>query len=387
MSRLNPKPTVSSGNKRGWESSWPSLDASTEPAISGQTFRMALEAKYLETQRLHHRLHRLVKTLPLPALVYNRKGRIVTFNQKAQSLMTGVDWKKVKWQVNGLWEYLGWPPVPFTHWEWEGGRLSCWDCSLDSQDQSSSLSIRYLQYEAVSLRGDSEHIHRLATIGEQTGRLAHDIRNPLASVEWFATLLGREDPPAQERQELAGHLIHAIRSLDGLVSNLLIFSTPLQEQRQRVNLSALLDDVELLAMYPLRKKRLTIHRHRESNLHEIMGNEQLLKQALLNLLLNAIHASLPDGHIEIHCRRKSPSETGTAVAGRVDGVTLSIRDAGCGMSEEDLKLAFQPFYSNRKGGTGLGLPIVKDIVQVHHGMINIISHKSKGTTVELFLPQ
>ena len=387
MSRVNPKPIVSFGNKRAWESSWPSLDATTEPALSSETLSVSLEARYVETQRLHHRLHRLVKTLPLPALVYNRKGRIVTFNQEAQSLMTRVDWKKAKWQVDDLWEYLGWPPVPFTHWQWEEGRLSCWDCPLDGQDQPGSLNIRYLKHEVVSLRSDSEHIHRLATIGEKTGRLAHDIRNPLASVEWFATLLGRDDHPPLERQELAGHMIQAIRSLDGLVSNLLIFSTPLQEQRQCVNLSALLDDVELLAMYPVRKKRLTIHRHRESNLHEIMGNEQLLKQALLNLLLNAIHASLPDGQIEIHCRRKSQRGAGSGGAAAVDGVILSIRDTGCGMSEEDLKLAFQPFYSNRKGGTGLGLPIVKDIVQVHHGMIDIISHQNKGTTVEMFFPQ
>jgi signal transduction histidine kinase len=310
----------------------------------------------------------------------------VTFNQGAQSLLTGVDWKKAKWFVNEIWEGLGWPPVPFTHWEWEGGRLSCWDCPLGGPDQSSSLSIRYLKHEAGSHTGDPARAHRLATIGEKTGRLAHDIRNPLASIEWFATLLGRDDHPAPERQELADHLIHAIRALDGLVSNLLIFSTPLQEQRQRVNLSALLDDVELLAMYHLRKKRLTIHRHRESALHEMMGNEQLLKQALLNLLLNAIHASQPEGHIEIHCRRKSQSGT-SATATVVDGVILSIRDEGCGMSKEEVKKAFQPFYSKRKGGTGLGLPIVKDIVHLHQGIIEIISHKGKGTTVELFLPQ
>ena len=348
---------------------------------------MILEAKYAETQRLHHRLHRLVKTLPLPALLYNQKGRILTFNQEARTLMTGVDWKKAKWHVHDLWECLGWPLVPFTCWEWEGGRLSCWDCPLDDPDQPSGLSIRYLQHEAVSRKRESERTHRLATIGEKTGRLAHDIRNPLASIEWFATLLGRDEQPALERRELADHLIHAIRSLDGLVSNLLIFSTPLQGQHQSVNLSALLDDVELLAMYPLRKKRLIIHRHRESNLHEMTGNEQLLKQALLNLLLNAIHASMPDGHIEIHCRRQSKSGTGATVAAGVDGIILSIRDEGCGMSEEDLQKAFQPFYSNRKGGTGLGLPIVKDIVHVHQGMIDIISHKGKGTTVELFLPQ
>ena len=387
MRKLNPKPMVSLRNKGDWESSWPSLDAITEPDISRKTLGMALEAKYAETQRLHHFLHRLVKSLPLPALLYNRKGRIVTFNHEAQSLITGIDWKKAKWYVTELWERLGWPLVPFTHWEWEGGRLSCWDCPLGGSDHPASLSIRYLKYEAVSRRDDPEHSHRLATIGEKAGRLAHDIRNPLASIEWFATLLGRADRPISERRDLADHLLHAIRSLDGLVSNLLVFSTPLQRQRQIVNLSALMNDVELLAMYPLRKKRLTIHRHREPNLHEMMGHEQLLKQALLNLLLNAIHASQPDGHIEIHCRRKSQSGTGATVAEGVDGVILSIRDEGCGMSGEELKRAFQPFYSKRKGGTGLGLPIVKDIVQVHQGLIDIISHQGKGTTVELFLPQ
>ena len=71
----------------------------------------------------------------------------------------------------------------------------------------------------------------------------------------------------------------------------------------------------------------------------------------------------------------------------VDGVALSIRDEGCGMSEEDLTRVFQPFYSKRQGGTGLGLPIVKDIMQVHQGVIEMESQTGKGTTVKLFFPQ
>ncbi|MEO8327278.1 MAG: ATP-binding protein, partial [Nitrospirota bacterium] len=235
--------------------------------------------------------------------------------------------------------------------------------------------------------GRTEQIQRLAAIGEQVGRLAHDIRNPLASIEWFATLLGRDRQSGMERRELADQLLQAIRSLDGLVSNLLTSSTPLKRERQCVNLSRLLDDVELLAMYPLRIKRLTIHRQRETSLLEILGHEQLLKQALLNLLLNAIQASPPDGHIEIQCRRTSLPTTGEAVSAGINGVALSIRDEGCGMSKEELSRVFQPFYSKRQGGTGLGLPIVKDIVQVHQGIIEMESQTDKGTTVKLFLPQ
>lgn len=387
MRQLNPKPLIALSSKRNGEVSWPTLDPTTEPTISSETLSLALEAKYAETQRLHHHLHRLVKSLPLPALLYNRKGRIVTANHEAHVLMGGIDWRKTNWQVQDLWTCLEWPPVPFTGWKWKTGLVSCWDCPLGGSDHPSSLTVRYLKYEEEAFSQRPEQIQRLAAIGEQVGRLAHDIRNPLASIEWFATLLGRDCQSGMERRELADQLLQAIRSLDGLVSNLLTSSTPLKQDRQCVSLSRLLDDVELLAMYPLRIKRLTIHRHRESSLLEILGHEPLLKQALLNLLLNAIQASPPDGHIEIQCQRTSLPATGGAVSAGVNGVALSIRDEGCGMSKEELTRVFQPFYSKRQGGTGLGLPIVKDIVHVHQGMIEMESLTGQGTTVKLFLPQ
>ncbi|HBP86111.1 MAG TPA: ATP-binding protein [Nitrospirales bacterium] len=387
MRQFNPKPMIALNSKRNVESSWPTIDRVTESTISSETLSLALEAKYAETQRLHHHLHRLVKSLPLPALLYNRKGRIVTANHEAHVLMGGIDWKKTIWQLQDLWIGLGWPTVPFTDWKWNGGLVSCWDCPLGNSDQPSSLTVRYFKYEGPAHSGKTEHVQRLAAIGEQVGRLAHDIRNPLASIQWFATLLGREQQSSMERRELADQLLQAIRSLDGLVSNLLTSSTPLKGERQYVNLSTLLDDVELLAMYPLRTKRLTIHRQRESSLLEILGHEELLKQALLNLLLNAIQASPTDGHIEIQCRRTSWPGAEEPPSSIVKYVALSIRDEGCGMSEEDLTRVFQPFYSKRKGGTGLGLPIVKDIVQVHQGVIEMESHIAKGTTVKLILPQ
>ncbi len=234
---------------------------------------------------------------------------------------------------------------------------------------------------------DEERHKRLASIGEKVGRLAHDIRNPLSSIEWFATLLGRDHHTQEERQELAEHCIQAVRSLDRLVSNVLIFSAPAPVQREPVNLLALLDDVELLAMYPLRKKGLTIHRHQEGHLFTLCGHESSLKQAFLNLVINAIHASEPDGSIEIHCRNESRLFGEQGKQRLEQGIVLRIRDYGCGMSEEELSHMFRPFYSKRKGGTGLGLSIVKQIVQNHQGLIDITSQKGKGTTVDLFFPQ
>jgi signal transduction histidine kinase len=235
--------------------------------------------------------------------------------------------------------------------------------------------------------GEEEHRQRLAGLGEKIGRLAHDIRNPLSSIEWFATLLGRDHHSQEERRELADHCIQAVRSLDHLVSNILVASAPLNAGRESVCLSALFDDVELLAMYPLRRKRLTIHRLREGQLSTIRGHESLLKQVLLNLLINAIHASEPDSSIEIHCRNESRLVSEHGKQNLEKGIALRIRDYGCGMSKEELSNMFCPFYSTRKGGTGLGLSIVKQILHVHNGLIDITSQLEKGTTVDLFFPQ
>jgi|GEM_PF-1683685 len=234
---------------------------------------------------------------------------------------------------------------------------------------------------------EEEHRQRLVCLGEKVGRLAHDIRNPLTSIEWFATLLARDHHSQEERQELTDHCIQAVRSLDHLVSNILVASVPLSPGRESVCLLSLFDDVELLAMYPLRKKRLTIHRRQEGQVSTIRGHESLLKQVLLNLLINAIHASEPDSPIEIHCKNESRLVGEHGNQNLEQGIALRIQDHGCGMSEEELSNMFRPFYSKRKGGTGLGLSIVKQIVHIHHGLIDITSQQGKGTVVDLFFAQ
>jgi signal transduction histidine kinase len=276
--------------------------------------------------------------------------------------------------------------------EWEIDVPSLNDCSAPpSRNPSLHVSGEYFDADNSGSQllqpREEEHRQRLAGLGEKVGQLAHDIRNPLSSIEWFATLLGRDHHSQAERQELADHCIQAVRSLDHLVSNILVASAPLNAERKSLCLLSLFDDVEFLAMHPLRKKGLTIHRRREGKLSTIRGHESLLKQGLLNLLLNAIHASEPDSPIEVHCRNESRLLGEQGNQSPEEGIALRIRDHGCGMSEEELSNMFRPFYSKRKGGTGLGLSIVKQIVHIHHGLIDITSQQGKGTTVDLFFPQ
>ena len=251
---------------------------------------------------------------------------------------------------------------------------------------SISIDADFADSQLLQTDGD-EHQQRLASLGDHVGRLAHDIRNPLSSIEWFATLLGRAHHTQEEREALADHCIQAVRSLDQLVSNILVASTPLHVDQESLCLRSLCDEVELLAMYPIQKKGLIIHRRGKGKSTTIRGQKSLLKQALLNLLLNAVHASERDSSIEIQSSNETRITGEPGDRSPKNGMALRIRDYGCGMTEDELSHIFQPFYSNRKGGTGLGLSIVKQIVHLHHGVIDITSQQGKGTTVDLFFPQ
>ncbi len=256
------------------------------------------------------------------------------------------------------------------------------------RNPSLSISIDADSSASQPLQADNdEYQQRLVRLGDHVGRLAHDIRNPLSSIEWFATLLRREHHSQKEREELADHCIQAVRSLDQLVSNVLVASSPLQVDQESLCLLSLCNEVELLAMYPIQKKGLIIHRREKGKSTTIRGQKSLLKQALLNLLLNAVHASEPDSSIEIQSSHETRITGESGDCRRKNGMALRIRDYGCGMTEDELSHIFRPFYSNRKGGTGLGLSIVKQIVHLHHGVIDITSQQGKGTTVDLFIPQ
>jgi signal transduction histidine kinase len=384
MNPASPNQLTEKAQKPAWDTLWPET---IEPEVSSRTLHLALEAKYAQNQRLHYQMIRLVKSLPVAALLLTQNSRIVASNQYAQSLMTNIDWTKPRNRADELWGILGWPPVPFTHWEWEEGHLSCWEHPLGIPDQPSSLIIRYLRNDSFLQSADEEHRERLVAIGNMTGRLAHNIRNPLTSIEFFTTLLRRAKQGSQNFLELSQYLLQAIRSMKGLMTNLLMFSHPMPPQLEEVDLSSLLNAVKVLAAHLIKKNNLTIHCHQESGLQTVLADEALLTQALLNILLNAIHASQVGGQIEIKCWRDSIAETGMTTTASAEGLVFSIQDHGCGMSSEEVSKIFHPFYSNRKGGTGLGLAIAKQIVQLHQGMITIKSEQGKGTTVRLFLPQ
>ncbi len=258
-------------------------------------------------------------------------------------------------------------------------RPLAWHVAVDEHDRENSSQLKRQEC-------DKEQQCRLVKLGEKTGQLVHDIRNPLSSIEWFASLLGQDHHSREERQHWSEQCIQAVRCLDQLVSNVLVFSSSLNPQQDSVNVIKILDDVELLLAYPLRKKRVTVHREHVGSLPLMLGYELLLKQALFNLLANAVQASELDGVIDITCAVETRVSQERGCQRTQTGMVIRIQDYGCGMSEEDCSQMFHPFFTRTKGGTGLGLSIVKQVVQLHRGLIDVMSQQERGTIVDLFIP-
>ena len=385
MPQGNPSPSHQPVLPVAWNVAQLPAEPGTASTIRERSLKLAFSTRSSPRSVLVRQMLKLVNAMPVPALLLAEGGKIITVNAKGRALLSRGQATWPWHHESRLWSALGWPAVPFHQWEWNGRLVSAWDYPLEQSLDSQSLTIRYVLEEPAPDHDSQQG--RLSHLGQEVLRVVHDIRQPLTSLEWYAALLGKETESVDERKALIDHLVTTIRKFDGLLANLLAFAKPVQMETHRFRLSDLLDEVEWLAVYSLQQKQITIHRSIESGLVDVWGDEALLKRAVLNVVLNAIHASSPGGRIELICQRVACEESDSSSGSGGQGIQVLVRDYGCGMRQEEVEQMFNPFFSKRKGGTGLGLPIVKHIVQAHHGLIDVQSEQGTGTTVRLVLPQ
>jgi two-component system, NtrC family, sensor histidine kinase AtoS len=216
-----------------------------------------------------------------------------------------------------------------------------------------------------------QHLERLASVGMLSSNVAHEIKNALVGVKTFVELLAREHPDS----ELATLAAAEVVRIQSLVSSLLqIGRTPQQEWRM-VRLHRLIDEVISLLRQSIRAKRLKIERQFHRGSDAALGNRDELKQAMLNLLLNAIDASDTDGTIQVRTRATASGM-----------LAIAVQDFGTGIRPENLQRLFEPFFTTKADGTGLGLSITKRILTAHGGAIEVSSMPGQGSTFTLSLP-
>lgn len=248
------------------------------------------------------------------------------------------------------------------------------DASRKLEEQYAVLETRIeeLSGELAEKNRAMERNRRLAAMGEMAARIAHEIRNPLGSMSIFATLLERELSAEPERKKLASHISNGIKTLDNLLTNMLLFAASPEARRKPMDIRDSVEDALGLA----RGRGKAEVRTSFEGPTEICADHGQLRQLFLNLFINAFDAMEDGGVLTVSARASG------------DGRAMEIRvgDTGGGIDAESIDRVFDPFYSTKDRGTGLGLAIVSAVVNAHDGSISVESRQGEGTVFTISLP-
>lgn len=226
--------------------------------------------------------------------------------------------------------------------------------------------------ENRALQGQLARASQLAAIGEMSASIAHELRTPLTSIRGFVQYLQDSNDPA-EWKEYGNIIIREVDALNRIATGLLDLARPQPLNPLPTDLTRLIEDSLLLIAKPNGKK-ISFNCRLLPDLPLLELDKGQIKQVVLNLLINSIQAIDSKGEIDIETSLDA------------DSVLLTIRDSGCGIPTADLERIFDPFFSSKPSGTGLGLPVAQRIVERHHGQLALSSQPGQGTVARLRLP-
>jgi two-component system sensor histidine kinase PilS (NtrC family) len=217
---------------------------------------------------------------------------------------------------------------------------------------------------------------KLATIGQLAAGIAHEIRNPLASISGAIQLLKEEQEGGESGQRLMEIILAESGRLNRLITDFLLYAQPPKLNKKKVDIGALVENtLEVFTRSPQWAKGMKLAKIMDANV-TIAADPQQLEQVLWNLFINAVNAMGGKGMLEVKVHRDGTGKT----------VTLLVADTGKGISPEHIDRIFDPFFTTKEGGSGLGLSIVHKIVEIHEGDISVESSPNRGTTFTLTFP-
>jgi len=240
-----------------------------------------------------------------------------------------------------------------------------------------------LRHTAEQLRTANTHLEesfsqlkradRLSAVGQLAASLAHEIRNPLGSIEGAVDIVERS-ASEERRREFLGIIRKEARRLNGLLSNLLDFSRPRTPQIRQVRIDSIVRSVVDLTSHTAQHQGIRLECEIEPKVGLVECDSEQMTQALLNVTLNALQATPSGGTVSLSVHQQD------------DVVLIRVRDEGGGIDAADTERIFDPFYSTKEGGTGLGLPISYQIITQHKGRITVERNAETGMTFTLALP-
>ena len=349
----------------------------------------------------NNHLSHILESIPTGIFALDDQGRIVTFNRTAERI-TGFKAEEVLYKTfDGVFKAdyfqhsaLNFKDIAkiekpteintkFVHNQRSNVHLNIAISPVTSPPEGKIGTVLSLTdvTRMQNLEAQANRTGRLAAMGEMAVRIAHEIRNPLGSIELFSTMLMNDLEEFEDLKALAEHISSGVKSINHIVSNLLLFIRPDQQlDRQVLDIHEALKDSLFFAGHLFdAHDGIEVVTDLSDEMLFIQGDLELLKQVFLNLILNAIQAMPAGGQLRI-----SSHKTGGQQGAR--SAELHLWDTGGGIARSDLPKIFDPFFTTRKKGTGLGLTIVHNIIKMHGGSIDIASSATAGTQCVVCLP-
>lgn len=367
--------------------------------------RDALEQSLAENKAMRAYLSRLLDSLATGVISTDASGRVVTVNQAAEAFLSGG--REAVGRTIGeslgasAWEDLypaasSGPASAEYRLEPEAGeerRIQVTLSRLEEGEGNGARAAKASAGGAVVLVQDVTHLRRLedqaerqqriAAMGEMVAQLAHEIRNPLASMELFAGMLREDLEDRPGARNLVDHVVNGVRALSHIVTNMLAFVRPHLPAFATVPIAPIVAE-SLEFVQPLAQSQgvsLAMDVPRDERVY---ADPELLRQVFLNLFLNSVQA-MPDGGVLRVSLARGPGANGESSS---DFAGIAVADSGSGIAPDHRDRVFHPFFTTKERGTGLGLAIVHSIIHSHGGTISVESAgPGKGATFTLLLPR
>jgi len=224
------------------------------------------------------------------------------------------------------------------------------------------------------LEKELQRNERLAALGKMAAGVAHELRNPLSSIKGLAVLLKSNFSAPSKEAETADILVKEVERLNRSIGELLDYAKPGQLKREPVSIDELIGKTVSLVQVDAESFGIGIRVDMEEHLPQVLVDADKMNQVFLNLFLNAIQAMEQGGELTVGAKREQRT------------ITVIIRDNGVGIEPENLGRVFDPYYTTKNDGTGLGLAMSAKIVEEHGGLIEINSEVGRYTEVRVVLP-
>jgi two-component system, NtrC family, sensor histidine kinase PilS len=364
-----------------------------------------LKKRIIDYRQLERLYKHIVQNVVSGLITVDGEGKVTSFNRMAEEI-TGRKFEEVyQEEIDFLFPGLyAWSrSLGGNRGEgWNRLRLPRWETSFQRKDGASLIlgfSISPLKdssdremgnilifQDLTRLREMEEHLKRadrLAAIGKMAAGIAHEIRNPLASISGSIEILKEEMGDSPQNQQLMGIVLREVNRLNSLIADFLLFARPISPGKEKIHLNRLIEEIlQMFTHSPDFTPQIRLETQFQEDLY-IQGDPHQIRQVFWNLFINAAQAMPEGGTLRVDLRRNSSPAPLTE--GRLYG-EVAVCDSGTGIGEEEMGKIFDPFFTTKERGTGLGLSIVHSIVESYGGKITVQSQVGQGTTFRVLFP-